>query len=65
MKRNIPKNFSENSHDTCASNDPIVVAQEPEVECVNVNVDECDDEQDWRVHGQEANINESEDQLVL
>ena len=41
------------------------MAQESEAECVNVKVDEYDDEQDWQVHGQEANINESEDQFVL
>ena len=35
-------------------------AQEPEQP-----VDECDELQDWQVHGQEDNINESEDQFVL
>ena len=55
----MPKNFSEISHDSAASNDQIIVAQEPEEP-----VDECDVQQDWRVHGQEDNINESEDQFV-
>ena len=35
------------------------MAQEPEEP-----VDECDAQQDWQVHGQEDNINESEDQFV-
>ena len=34
------------------------MAQEPEQP-----VGECDELQDWRVHGQEENINESEDQF--
>ena len=49
-----------NSHDSAASNDQIITAQEPEQP-----VDECDELQDWQVHGQEENINESEDQFVL
>ena len=56
----FPKNFSENSHYSAASNDQIIVAQEPEEP-----VDECDAQQDLRVHGQEDNINELEDQFVL
>ena len=36
------------------------MAQEPQEP-----VDECDAQQDWQVHGQEDNINEPEDQLVL
>ena len=57
----MPKNFSENSHNSAAtSNDQIIVAQEPEQ-----SVDECNELQDWRVHGQEDNINQSEDQFVL
>ena len=36
------------------------MAQEPEQP-----VDECDELQDWRVHSQEENINESEDQFIL
>ena len=36
------------------------MAQEPEQP-----VDECDELDDWQVHGQEDNINESEDQFVL
>ena len=55
----MPKNFSEISHDSAASNDQIIVAQEPEEP-----VDECDAQQDWRVHGQEENIIESEAQFV-
>ena len=38
----------------------LLLAQEPEQA-----VDECDELQDWRVHGQEENINESEDQFIL
>ena len=60
MKQKYSQNFSENSHDSAASNDQIIVAQEPEEP-----VDECDAQQDWQVHGQEDNINESEDQFVL
>ena len=55
----MPKNFSEISHDSAASNDQIIEAQEPEEP-----LDECDAQQDWQVHGQEDNINESEDQFV-
>ena len=60
LKQKYFQNFSENSHDSAASNDQIIAAQQPEQA-----VDECDELQDWRVHGQEENINESEDQFVL
>ena len=40
--------------------DPIILPQEPDQQ-----VDECNQQQDWRVYGQEDNINESEDGLYL
>ena len=55
-----PNFFSENSNDNAECDDPIILRQEPDQQ-----VDECDQQQDWRVHGQEDNINESEDQFIL
>ena len=58
--KNIAKFFSENSNDNAECDDPIILPQEPDQQ-----IDECDQQQDWRVHGQEDNINESEDQFIL
>ena len=58
--KNIAKIFSENSNDNAACNDPIILPQEPDQQ-----VDECVQQQDWRVHGQEDNINESEDRFIF